>query len=85
MEFHYTMGLFQDDAENQTAALDKIIIIDNGVGINPASYNRLLTLRDNIVNPPAIKVQEEFNLRTTLMKQLLIVCIPLMSIMENIL
>jgi hypothetical protein len=47
MEFHYTMGLFQDDAENQTAALDKIIIIDNGVGINPASYNRLLTLRDN--------------------------------------
>lgn len=47
MEFHYTMGLFQDDADNRTAALDKIVIIDNGAGINPASYNRLLTLRDN--------------------------------------
>lgn len=47
IEFHYIMGLFQDDDENRTAALDKIIIIDNGVGINPASYNRLLTLRDN--------------------------------------
>ncbi len=47
MEFHYTMGLFQHDAENRTANLEKIIIIDNGVGINPASYNRLLTLRDN--------------------------------------
>lgn len=41
------MGLFQDDADNRTAALDKIVIIDNGAGINPASYNRLLTLRDN--------------------------------------
>lgn len=47
IEFHYIMGLFQDDDKNRTAALDKIIIIDNGVGINPASYNRLLTLRDN--------------------------------------
>lgn len=47
IEFHYTMGLFQDDAENRTATLDRIVIIDNGVGINPASYNRLLTLRDN--------------------------------------
>lgn len=47
MEFHYIMGLFQDDADNRTAALDKIVIIDNGVGINPNSYKRLLTLRDN--------------------------------------
>lgn len=47
MEFHYTMGLFHNDPENRTAALDKIIIIDNGIGITPASYNRLLTLRDN--------------------------------------
>lgn len=47
MEFHYTMGLFQNDGENQTATLDKIVVIDNGVGINPVSYNRLLTLRDN--------------------------------------
>lgn len=47
IEFHYTLGLFQDDVENRTAALDRIVIIDNGVGINPTSYNRLLTLRDN--------------------------------------
>ena len=47
MEFHYTMGLFKEDAENRTAALDKIVIIDNGIGIDPSSYNRLLTLRDN--------------------------------------
>lgn len=47
MEFHYTMGLFKNDAENRTATLDKIVIVDNGIGINPSSYDRLLTLRDN--------------------------------------
>lgn len=47
MEFHYTMGLFKNDAENRTATLDKIVIEDNGIGINPSSYDRLLTLRDN--------------------------------------
>ena len=29
MEFHYTMGLFKNDAENRTATLDKIVIVDN--------------------------------------------------------
>ena len=47
MEFHYSMGLFKNDAENRTATLDKIVIVDNGIGINPSSYDRLLTLRDN--------------------------------------
>ncbi len=47
MEFHYIMGLFQDDADNRTAALDKIVIIDNGVGINPAVYNTFLYLMTN--------------------------------------
>ena len=47
IEFHYTMGIFKNDAENRTATLDKIVIIDNGIGINPSSYDRLLTLRDN--------------------------------------
>lgn len=47
MEFHYTMGLFKNDAENRTATLDKIVIVENGIGINPSSYDRLLTLRDN--------------------------------------
>ena len=47
MEFHYSMGLFKNDAENRTATLDKIVVVDNGIGINPSSYDRLLTLRDN--------------------------------------
>ena len=47
MEFYYTMGLFKNDAENRTATLDKIVIVDNGIGINSSSYDRLLTLRDN--------------------------------------
>ena len=47
MEFYYTMGIFKNDAENRTATLDKIVIVDNGIGINPSSYDRLLTLRDN--------------------------------------
>lgn len=47
MEFHYSMGLFKNDAENRTATLDKIVIVDNGIGINPSSYDRLLMLRDN--------------------------------------
>lgn len=47
MEFHYSMGLFKNDAENRAATLDKIVVVDNGIGINPSSYDRLLTLRDN--------------------------------------
>lgn len=47
MEFHYSMGLFKNDAENRTATLDKIVVVDNGIGINPSSYDRLLTLRGN--------------------------------------
>lgn len=47
LEFYYIKDLFQDHIEIQSAVLDKIIISDNGVGINPTSYNRLLTLRDN--------------------------------------
>ena len=26
---------------------EEIVIVDNGIGINPSSYDRLLTLRDN--------------------------------------
>lgn len=47
IEFHYTLGLFNDGGKNDTSVLDKIVFIDNGMGINPQSYNRLLTLRDN--------------------------------------
>lgn len=47
VEFYYTLGLFKEDQKNRTSVLDKIVIIDNGVGIDPKSYNRLLTLRDN--------------------------------------
>ena len=47
IEFYYTLGFFDDDNENKTSSLDKIVIIDNGVGIDSKSYNRLVTLRDN--------------------------------------
>lgn len=46
-KFYYTVGLFDDDKENKTTVLDKIVCVDNGIGINPKSYQRLLTLRDN--------------------------------------
>lgn len=45
--FTIPWGLFSNAAENRTATLDKIVIVDNGIGINPSSYDRLLTLRDN--------------------------------------
>lgn len=47
IEFYYKYDIFKDQIGNQTAVLDKVIISDNGAGINPTSYNRLLTLRDN--------------------------------------
>jgi len=47
IEFYYTLGLFNEDNENNTSILEKIVFIDNGMGIDPQSYNRLLTLRDN--------------------------------------
>lgn len=47
IEFHYSTGLFGDDDANKTSVLEKIVCEDNGTGINPKSYERLLTLRDN--------------------------------------
>ena len=47
IEFYYTLGLFNEDNVNNTSILEKIVFIDNGMGIDPQSYNRLLTLRDN--------------------------------------
>ena len=38
MEFHYTMGLFKNDAENRTATLDKI---DKKSPVNLAIYRTL--------------------------------------------
>ena len=46
IEFYYTLGLFNEDNVNNTSILEKIVFIDNGMGIDPQSYNRLLTLRD---------------------------------------
>lgn len=45
--FYYKVGLFEDDPENKTYTLDKIVITDNGMGLNQASFERLKTLRDD--------------------------------------
>lgn len=47
IEFYYTLGLFNEDSETKISILDKIVFIDNGMGIDSQNYNRLLTLRDN--------------------------------------
>lgn len=45
--FYYSVGLFEDDPTNKNYLLDKIIIIDNGLGLNESSFERLKTLRDD--------------------------------------
>ena len=47
IELYYNIGLFNDDPENKVSVLDKLVIIDNGNGLNEDSYSRLLTLRDD--------------------------------------
>ena len=39
--------MFEEDKENNLKTLQKIIITDNGIGLNVASFTRLLNLRDN--------------------------------------
>ena len=47
IEFHYSAGIFEEDRENNLKNIQKIIIIDNGIGLNEESFIRLLNLRDN--------------------------------------
>ena len=47
IEFHYNAGVFEEDNENNLKNLQKIIITDNGIGLNEESFTRLLNLRDN--------------------------------------
>lgn len=47
IEFHYNAGMFEEDNENNLKNLQKIIITDNGIGLNEESFTRLLNLRDN--------------------------------------
>ena len=47
IEFYYNIGMFEEDRENNLKNLQKIIITDNGIGLNKASFTRLLNLRDN--------------------------------------
>ena len=47
IEFYYSKGLFQGDEENITYILEKIVVKDNGLGLNEESFIRLLNLRDN--------------------------------------
>jgi len=47
VEFYYNVGLFEDDPENKTYTLDRIVVADNGGGLNEASFERLKTLRDD--------------------------------------
>lgn len=47
IKFYYNVGMFEDDNENNSKILQKITIIDNGVGLNEESFKRLLNLRDN--------------------------------------
>ena len=47
VELYYNAGLFEDDPENKTYTLDRIVVADNGGGLNEASFERLKTLRDD--------------------------------------
>lgn len=47
VELYYNVGLFEDDPENKTYTLDRIVVTDNGGGLNEASFERLKTLRDD--------------------------------------
>lgn len=47
VELYYNVGLFEDDPENKTYTLDRIVVVDNGGGLNEASFERLKTLRDD--------------------------------------
>ena len=47
VELYYNVGLFEDDPENKTYTLDRIVVADNGGGLNEASFERLKTLRDD--------------------------------------
>lgn len=44
--FHYTSGMFNEE-EHKSCTLDKIEILDNGLGINEKSFERIVNLRDN--------------------------------------
>ena len=35
INFHFTLGLFKADEEIRTPILDKIVVSDNGLGLNP--------------------------------------------------
>ena len=47
MYFYYSVGLFDADPANKTYTLEKIIVNDNGLGLNESSFERLKTLRDD--------------------------------------
>lgn len=48
IEFYYSKGIFANVENNDVMpSLEKIVFSDNGIGIDPKSYDRLLTLRDN--------------------------------------
>ena len=47
IEFYYIVGMYENDPENKTYTLTEIVIEDNGVGLNEASFERLKTLRDD--------------------------------------
>lgn len=68
IEFHYNAGMFEEDNENNLKNLQKIIITDNGIGLNEESFTRLL-IYVIIVNLKIIKVQAEYNIFIILMIQ----------------
>lgn len=47
IEFHYSVGVFENDPANKTCKLERIVVEDNGTGLNEASFERLKTLRDD--------------------------------------
>lgn len=47
IEFYYTVDLYENDPDHKKYELDKIVISDNGVGLNEESFIRLQTLRDD--------------------------------------